>query len=245
MEVSVTSRTRPFSAAHANRSRQHQLTADILETGRKLSKTHISLVKEGRGLRIPAPPVLLPSAQASSPPPLVVDALIVRREQGTSPLTTFQDSYLQEPARAPTLQPVVHNLHIEAFQPVAKRRKYQASRRASLIGPSVTPDKMTAFNSHILKEYKGLMLTGREASPPRPAYSLRKMSDPGTVLVNAALRTAKKQEVQRADCERKHPSRVPRFAKRPLSASFSFRSSGSVFDPYEVYNVANGLFACR
>jgi hypothetical protein len=250
MEVSVTSRIRPFSAAHASRTRQDKLTVEILETGRKLSKTHISLVKEGRGIRIPAPIPLLPlsnpSIETPNPPPMTVDALVIHREQGTSPLTTFQESYmLQEPVRASTLQPFVHNIHIEAFQPVAKRRKNQSLRRSLQMIPSVTPDKMTPFNSHVLKEYRGLMLTGREVSPQRPPYGIRKMSDPGAAPSNLTLRTSKKPEVQRAECERKHPNRVQRFAKRPLSASFSFRNTGSVFDPYDVYNVANGLFACR
>ena len=225
MEVSIISRRRPGSAVHGNRSNKDKLTEEILETGRKLSKTHINLVKERRGGKIQTNLQVgrleVGKKETEIRPPIVIDALIVHREQGTSPLTTFQDSYHLPDPRPCTYHPYVHNIHLEAFQPLPPRPKPPIS--------TYFAEKVAPFYTHKINEI-GLNLI----------HSRRKMSDPGSVF---PLRTDKKPEEQKANCEKKHPNRAKKFMKRPLSASFSFRNnSRRVFDPYDVYNVANGMF---
>ena len=267
---------RPISARQVPPGLTDLMASQLLAKSRELTRTHFSLVRSGRFSKPvhEAPPVAVEEATESigvviSP---VIQTTVVRKEQGTSPLTTFQDSYiLPDHFRSTTIQPVVHNIDVEAFQPLApKARKHKAtpSHRVLLSwkgsegernGPSTTPDKMTQFNSHVLKEYHGLFVAPRSLgdtnlSPYRSEFknplsnkTLRKMSDPGTCTSTnpLQLRTAKNPTLQQAICERKHPARTMRFTKRPLSASYSFRSTKSVFDPYDVYNVASGLFACR
>lgn len=268
---------RPFSARQfpSSGTKCDHMATQLLANSRELARTHLSLVRSGRFAKpvhatLPAPvEEAVETVEAEVSP--VIQTTVVRKEQGTSPLTTFQDSYLlADHYRSQTLQPVVHNIDIEAFQP-PKSRKGRAvpSHRALLAwkvaefdrnGPSATPDKMTPFNSHVLKEYHGLFVAPGSLGettvfPYRATFNnplsnkrLRKMSDPGSSM-NATnsiqLHTAKPPATQQAVCDRIHPARVKRFTKRPLSASYSFRNTKSIFDPYDVYNVASGLFVCR